>query len=95
MINYIVLKIWIHRKICLKQNWRTKRFEGKGKYEFSTGTRYDGELKDGMFHGKGTLFFENGAKYEANWSEGVATDVIEKNNLNLAKDYLLSMTILN
>jgi hypothetical protein len=48
-----------------------------------------------MFHGKGTLFFENGAKYEANWSEGVATDVIEKNNLNLAKDYLLSMTILN
>jgi hypothetical protein len=29
------------------------RFEGKGKYNFSTGTKYVGELKDGMFHGKG------------------------------------------
>jgi hypothetical protein len=53
-----------------------KRFEGKGKYEFSTGTKYEGELKDGMFHGKGTLFFENGAKYDALWVEGIATQVL-------------------
>jgi hypothetical protein len=31
------------------------RFEGKGKYNFSTGTNYEGELKDGMFHGKGNF----------------------------------------
>jgi len=51
------------------------RFEPSGKYNFSTGTSYEGELKDGMFHGKGTLFFENGGKYEANWVDGIATDV--------------------
>ena len=51
------------------------RFEPSGKYNFSTGTSYEGELKDGMFHGKGTLYFENGGKYEANWIDGIATDV--------------------
>lgn len=44
-------------------------------YNFSTGTRYEGELKDGMFHGRGTLFFENGAKYEATWEDGIAIEV--------------------
>ncbi len=51
------------------------RFEGKGKYDFSTGTSYKGELKDGMFHGNGTLYFENGGKYEATWIDGIAIDV--------------------
>lgn len=51
------------------------RFEGKGVYNFSTGTRYEGDLKDGMFHGKGTLFFENGAKYDAVWEDGIAIEV--------------------
>ena len=51
------------------------RFEGKGKYDFPTGTKYEGELKDGMFHGKGTLFFENGGKYDAKWVEGIAVEV--------------------
>jgi hypothetical protein len=66
------------KQIRVNKNYlkKKKRFEGKGKYDFSTGTKYEGELKDGMFHGKGTLFFENGAKYEALWVEGVATQVI-------------------
>ena len=51
------------------------RFDGKGHYDFSTGTKFDGELKDGMFHGKGTLFFENGGKFEATWVDGIATEV--------------------
>ena len=51
------------------------RFEGNGNYNFSTGTKYEGELKDGCFHGKGTLLFENGAKYVADWIEGIASDV--------------------
>lgn len=49
--------------------------EGKGNYEFPTETKYEGEMKDGMFHGKGTLFFPNGSKYDATWENGVAVQV--------------------
>ena len=49
--------------------------EGKGSYEFPTETKYEGEMRDGMFHGKGTLFFPNGSKYEAMWNQGIAMDV--------------------
>ena len=48
------------------------RFEGTGKYSFSTGTKYEGSLNNGMFHGDGTLFFPNGSKYTANWENGFA-----------------------
>ena len=61
--------------ILKNNNITTVRFDGKGKYDFSTGTKYEGELKDGMMHGKGTLFFENGGKYEALWDNGIATEV--------------------
>ena len=53
------------------------RLEGKGTYHFPTLTKYEGELKDGMFHGKGTLHFENSAKYEARWEEGIAVEVLK------------------
>lgn len=46
------------------------RIEGKGIYIFPTGTKYEGELKDGMFHGKGTLYFCNKSKYEGEWVKG-------------------------
>lgn len=49
--------------------------EGKGKYEFPTETKYEGDMKDGMFHGKGTLFFPNGSKYDASWENGIAIEV--------------------
>ena len=48
------------------------RFEGQGKYKFSTETVYDGSLDNGMFHGEGTLYFPNGSKYIAKWDEGFA-----------------------
>ena len=51
------------------------RMEGKGKYNFPTDTRYEGDMKDGTFHGHGTLYFPNGSKYEATWENGIATDV--------------------
>jgi len=51
------------------------RLEGSGKYTFPTETRYEGDLKDGMFHGKGTLFFPNGSKYVATWDKGIAIEV--------------------
>ena len=49
--------------------------EGKGNYDFPTETRYEGDLKDGMFHGEGTLFFPNGSKYQATWAEGKVVQV--------------------
>ena len=49
--------------------------EGKGKYTFPTETRYEGDMKDGMFHGTGTLYFPNGSKYEAKWDNGIAIEV--------------------
>ena len=51
------------------------RMEGKGTFNFPTETRYEGDMKDGMFHGKGTLHFPNGNKYEATWKNGIAIDV--------------------
>lgn len=52
------------------------RMEGKGEYTFPTGTRYVGEMKDGMFHGKGVLHFQNGSKYEAIWEKSKAKQVM-------------------
>ena len=52
------------------------RMEGKGNYTFPTETRYEGDMRDGMFHGKGTLFFPNGSKYEATWENGIAIEVV-------------------
>lgn len=49
--------------------------EGKGEYHFPTETRYEGDMKDGMFHGEGTLFFPNGSKYQANWDSGIVVSV--------------------
>ena len=63
MNNWIlinVLKIYEIVSFLFKFYQQQKSFDGKGKYDFSTGTKYDGELKDGMLHGKGMLFFENG-----------------------------------
>ncbi|XP_013859302.1 MORN repeat-containing protein 5 [Austrofundulus limnaeus] len=54
-------------KGCFKNG----RMDG-GEYTFATGTKYVGEMKDGMFHGKGVLFFPNGSKYEAWWENGIA-----------------------
>ena len=51
------------------------RMEGKGKYDFPTETRYEGDIKDGMFHGVGTLYFPNGSKYQATWENGKVVEV--------------------
>ncbi|XP_046716323.1 MORN repeat-containing protein 5 isoform X2 [Silurus meridionalis] len=45
--------------------------EGEGEYKLPTQTRYEGEMKDGMFHGKGVLHFPNGGKYEGIWENGI------------------------
>ncbi|XP_069465753.1 MORN repeat-containing protein 5 isoform X2 [Ambystoma mexicanum] len=50
------------------------RMEGAGKYTLPTDTRYEGEMKDGMFHGQGTLHFPNGSKYAATWDCGIAKE---------------------
>ncbi|XP_028829503.1 MORN repeat-containing protein 5 isoform X2 [Denticeps clupeoides] len=45
--------------------------EGKGVYTLPTGTKYTGEMKDGVFHGQGVLHFTNGSKYEGTWEKGI------------------------
>ncbi|XP_074067751.1 MORN repeat-containing protein 5 isoform X2 [Macrotis lagotis] len=47
-----------------------ERMEGKALYILPTETKYEGEMKDGMFHGKGTLYFPNGSRYDATWEKG-------------------------
>ncbi|KAM8871404.1 MORN repeat-containing protein 5 isoform 3-T3 [Synchiropus picturatus] len=59
-------------KDSLEQATEMERTDGFGEYTFPTGTKYEGEMKDGMFHGKGVLFFPNGNKYEAVWENGIA-----------------------
>ncbi|AWP15150.1 putative MORN repeat-containing protein 5 [Scophthalmus maximus] len=46
--------------------------EGQAEYTFPTETKYEGEMKEGMFHGKGVLHFPNGSKHEATWENGKA-----------------------
>lgn len=48
---------------------------GTGEYTFSTGTKYVGEWRDGMFHGKGVMHFPNGTQYEATWENGKVVEV--------------------
>lgn len=48
---------------------------GTGEYTFTSGTKYVGECRDGMFHGKGVMHFTNGSKYEATWEKGIAVQV--------------------
>lgn len=49
--------------------------EGYGEYTLPTETRYEGEMRDGMFHGQGTLYFPNGSKYVATWDSGAVIQV--------------------
>ncbi|CAI8022827.1 MORN repeat-containing protein 5 [Geodia barretti] len=46
--------------------------EGRAEYVFPSGTKYIGNMEDGMFHGRGTLYFPNGGKFEAEWERGRA-----------------------
>lgn len=55
------------------------RMQGTGEYTFSTGTKYVGEFKDGMFHGNGVMHFSNGMKYEVTWERGLAIEVRSTN----------------
>lgn len=55
--------------------WAPPRLEGTGSYTLPTDTKYEGEMKDGMFHGKGTLYFPSGSKYEGTWEKGICVEV--------------------
>lgn len=57
--------------------------DGKGEYTFPTETKYEGEMKEGMFHGKGVLHFPNGSKYEATWENGIAKQVGSRVHVSL------------
>lgn len=42
---------------------------GMGEYQFSSGAKYNGEMKDNLFHGQGTYLFFDGAKYTGKWQQ--------------------------
>ena len=37
---------------------------------YSTGQRYEGEWRDGLFHGRGTFTFQDGTKHAGLWASG-------------------------
>jgi hypothetical protein len=44
--------------------------EGRGKYTYPHGDKYEGEWKNGEFHGQGTYTSPDGRKYEGEWKNG-------------------------
>ena len=44
--------------------------EGRGKYTYSHGDKYEGEWKDGEQNGQGTLTWSDGDKYEGEYKDG-------------------------
>ncbi len=41
--------------------------KGKGYFDYSDGTRWIGEFKDGLPYGKGVCFYSNGDRYDGEW----------------------------
>ena len=44
--------------------------EGRGKYTYPHGDKYEGEWKNGEFHGQGTITWSDGKKYVGEWKNG-------------------------
>ena len=44
--------------------------EGRGKYTYPHGDKYEGEWKNGEFHGQGTYTSPDGRKYEGEFKDG-------------------------
>ena len=45
-----------------------RQFEGRGKYFFANGDRYEGDFQNGERHGDGIMFFTSGGFREGTWS---------------------------
>lgn len=43
--------------------------EGKGKFTYSSGGIYEGDIKEGKRSGKGIYKFTNGNRYEGQWAD--------------------------
>ena len=46
---------------------------GTGTYYFASGSRYEGEWKDGEKDGQGTFYFANGDRYVGEWKDDKRT----------------------
>ena len=44
---------------------------GEGSFQFDDGSKYTGQLKDGVFHGTGIRVWEDGTIYTGDWKDGV------------------------
>ena len=45
--------------------------EGRGKYTYPHGDKYEGEWKNGEFHGQGTYTSPDGSKFEGEFKDGI------------------------
>ena len=61
--------------------------EGRGKYTYPHGDKYEGEFKDGEFHGQGTLTSHDGRIEVGVWRESQPWNNIEydKNGNTIGK----------
>ena len=44
--------------------------EGRGKYIYPHGGKYEGDWRNGEYNGQGTLTYPNGDKYAGEWKDG-------------------------
>ena len=44
--------------------------EGRGKYIYPHGGKYEGDWRNGKYNGQGTLTYPNGDKYVGEWKDG-------------------------
>ena len=63
--------------------------EGRGKYTYPHGDKYEGEWKNGEYHGQGTLTLLNGDKYEGKFKDGEKWNGTQYNkDGNITKKYV-------
>jgi len=63
--------------------------EGRGKYTYPHGGKYEGEWKNGEFHGQGTYTYPDGSKEVGEWKSGQPWNVkgYDKNG-NITEKYV-------
>ena len=66
---------WKEKEYVIIIDYKNDKMEGKGKYYWNDGDRYEGDYKNGLREGKGIMYYNNGKKEEGIWKN----DKIEEN----------------
>ena len=60
-----------------RKNHLKRKENGQGTNIWSDGTKYVGEVKDGIGHGQGTMTYPDGLKYEGEFKDGEFWNITE------------------